>query len=79
MALWHFLHAPTDPEAAIVNAVMGGFDADTVASMTGAYVGAYLGERALPLRWRGDNLEDVAELQSLADDLFTIATPPPES
>jgi ADP-ribosylglycohydrolase len=73
MALWQFLHAPEDPEEAIVNAVMGGYDADTVASMAGAYVGAYLGEDAFPDRWRGDDLEFADELRGLADQLFGLA------
>lgn len=72
MALWHFLASPDDPERAIVNAVLGGFDADTVASMTGAYVGAYLGESGLPERWRGDDLEFADELRASADALFTL-------
>lgn len=55
-ALWSFLRAPDDPEEVIVTAVMGGHDADTIASMAGAYVGAYLGESAFPERWRGDDL-----------------------
>lgn len=72
MALWHFLSSPEDPERAIVDAVLGGFDADTVASMTGAYAGAYLGESGLPERWRGDDLEFADELRRLADALFAV-------
>jgi ADP-ribosylglycohydrolase len=77
MSLWHFLNAPDDAEEAIVNAVMGGYDADTVASMTGAYVGAYLGEDALPTRWTGQDLEFAADLRYLADQLLLLAGPEP--
>jgi ADP-ribosylglycohydrolase len=74
MALWHFLHASEDPEEAVVNAVMGGHDADTVASMTGAYAGAYLGEDAFPARWTGDDLECAGQLRTLADELVGLAS-----
>ena len=73
MALWHFLRSSDDPEEAVVGAVMGGHDADTVASMTGAYVGAYLGEQAFPARWRGEELEFADQLRGLADQLLTLS------
>ncbi len=73
MSLWHFLHAPDDAEAAITNAVATGHDADTVASMTGAYAGAYLGASALPARWCGDDLEDADRIVALADALGDLA------
>ncbi len=73
MALWHFLGTPDSPEEAVVNAVMAGHDADTVASMTGAYAGAYLGELAFPPRWTGDDLEFADELRGLADRLLMLA------
>lgn len=75
MALWHFLRSSDDPEEAVVGAVMGGHDADTVASMTGAYVGAYLGEDAFPARWRGEELEFADELRGLADQLLALSQP----
>jgi ADP-ribosylglycohydrolase len=73
MALWHFLSAPEDPEEAVVNAVMAGHDADTVASMTGAYAGAYLGDHSFPSRWSGDDLEFADELRDLAGRLLIVA------
>jgi ADP-ribosylglycohydrolase len=73
MALWHFLSAPEDPEEAVVNAVMAGHDADTVASMTGAYAGAYLGDHSFPSRWSGDDLEFADELRDLAGRLLILA------
>jgi ADP-ribosyl-[dinitrogen reductase] hydrolase len=74
MALWHFLRDPEDPEEAVVNAVMGGHDADTVASMTGAYAGAYLGEDAFPARWTGEDLEFSEDLRQLADEMLGLAS-----
>ncbi len=73
MALWHFLRFPDDAEAAVIAAVMAGHDADTIASMTGAYAGAYLGEEAFPARWRGEDLEYGSELTDLADRLLAVA------
>jgi ADP-ribosylglycohydrolase len=73
MALWHFLNTPEDPEETVVNAVMGGHDADTVASMAGAYAGAYLGEHVFPPRWTGHDLEFSDELRDLADRLLVLA------
>ncbi|GAG35214.1 unnamed protein product, partial [marine sediment metagenome] len=45
-----------------------GYDADTVASMAGNLVGAYLGEEVFPDRWRED-LKYAAELRPLAGRL----------
>jgi ADP-ribosylglycohydrolase len=67
-ALWSFLSRPDSPEEAIVVAVNGGYDADTVASMTGALAGAYHGEAGLPGRWL-DDLEAAGEIRMIADRL----------
>ncbi|KAA0234310.1 MAG: ADP-ribosyl-[dinitrogen reductase] glycohydrolase [Acidimicrobiales bacterium] len=72
-ALWCFLRSPDEPEEVVVTAVMGGHDADTVASLAGAYVGAYLGEPAFPERWRGEDLEFGDELRSMGDGLLALA------
>lgn len=68
-ALWCFLRSPDDAEEVIIAAANGGHDADTVAAMAGALVGAYLGESALPNRWTGPDLEYADELRGLADRL----------
>ena len=47
-ALGAFLASPEDPEAIITAAVNGGYDADTVGAMAGAFAGAYHGESGLP-------------------------------
>jgi ADP-ribosylglycohydrolase/uncharacterized protein YegL len=76
-ALWAFLSRPDEPEEAIVVAVNGGYDADTVGAMTGALAGAYHGESGLPRRWL-DDLEALSELRSLADRLhrrFVVGEP----
>jgi ADP-ribosylglycohydrolase len=65
-ALWCFLRSPEDAEQVLVTAVQGGYDADTVAAMAGAMVGAYLGDEAFPERWRGEDLEEVDRLRELA-------------
>jgi ADP-ribosylglycohydrolase len=72
MALWFFLRAPDDVEEVVIEAVMGGRDADTIASMAGAYAGAYLGDDAFPARWVGDDLEYRDDLVELADRLYDI-------
>lgn len=68
-ALWCFLRSPDDPEDVVVTAVQGGYDADTIAAMAGAMVGAYLGDEAFPERWRGEALEDEDRLFELAAHL----------
>jgi len=74
-AMWCFLASPDDPERVIETAVAGGRDADTVAAMAGALVGAYCGESALPRRWL-DDLEYATELRSLADELVVLGGVP---
>ncbi len=71
-ALWCFLRSPEDPEEVLVTAVNGGRDADTVASMAGNMVGAYMGVEALPQRWC-DDLEYREELTELAGALLELS------
>ncbi|MEQ8842289.1 MAG: ADP-ribosylglycohydrolase family protein [Acidimicrobiales bacterium] len=76
-AIWSFLANADDPEEAIVVAVNGGYDADTVAAMTGAMAGAYHGETGLPDRWL-DDLEAAGDIRAMADRLhreFVSGTP----
>jgi ADP-ribosyl-[dinitrogen reductase] hydrolase len=67
-----FLTNRREPESAILDAVMGGHDADTVAAMVGNLAGALHGYNALPQRWRGDELEHHDRLMSLADALYAM-------
>jgi len=70
-ALWCFLRHRESPEVAILTAVSGGYDADTVASLTGNLIGAYHGEAALRPDWL-DQLEFAPELRGLADSLHKL-------
>lgn len=71
-ALWCFLRYVDDPERALLTAVSGGYDADTVAAMTGALVGALHGENAFPAEWIAE-LEYVDEMRHMADGLLQLA------
>jgi ADP-ribosyl-[dinitrogen reductase] hydrolase len=50
LAFWHLLHAPSF-EAALVDAVNRGGDADSNAAITGALLGAHRGVESIPTRW----------------------------
>jgi len=68
LAFWELFHAPTF-EAAVIDAVNRGGDADTNGAIVGALLGAVHGEGALPKAWRTTVLEanrDVAQLVLLA-------------
>ncbi len=51
LAFWELLHAPSF-EAALVDVVNRGGDTDTNAAVTGALLGAFHGEDAIPPPWR---------------------------
>ncbi|MDP2605068.1 MAG: ADP-ribosylglycohydrolase family protein [Deltaproteobacteria bacterium] len=71
-ALYCFLKHSTSFSEAVRLAIRLGGDTDTIASMTGALSGAYLGESAIPSNWlRG--LEGFERIRGLADALFEIA------
>jgi len=70
-ALAAFLSSPEDPERAIVAAVNGGYDADTVGAMAGAFAGAYHGASRLPARWV-DDIEFPTGLVGVADELAAL-------
>ena len=69
-ARWHGLHADT-AEAALVDVVNMGGDADTVGAVTGAVVGARFGRTALPAAWL-DSLDGVDDLADLARELAAL-------
>lgn len=56
LAFWELLHAPTY-EAALVDAVNRGGDADTNGAIAGALMGARLGEQAIPGVWKARVLD----------------------
>ncbi|MBI4864150.1 MAG: ADP-ribosylglycohydrolase family protein [Candidatus Riflebacteria bacterium] len=67
-SFFSFLASPDDPELAMATAVLGGFDADTTAAVTGALAGAYAGQSGLPAAWLA-KLEAASEILDLADRL----------
>jgi poly(ADP-ribose) glycohydrolase ARH3 len=71
-ALYTFLRHPDSFADAIYFAVGLGGDADTIASMTGALVGGFLGACAIPAPWRS-GVEGGSELILLANGLLQLA------
>jgi ADP-ribosyl-[dinitrogen reductase] hydrolase len=69
-ALWYGLHADS-PEAALVEVVNRGGDADTVGAVTGAVVGARFGADALPERWLAE-LDGREEIRDVATRLSAL-------
>ncbi|HKE16854.1 MAG TPA: ADP-ribosylglycohydrolase family protein, partial [Kofleriaceae bacterium] len=87
LAFWHLLHAPTF-EAALIDAVNRGGDADTNAAITGALLGAFHGAGAIPARWSrpvlaaladrcGHPLRELYHPRVLLAALDSPAAPPP--
>ena len=74
-ALYAFLRHPDSFAGTVLYAIRLGGDTDTIASMTGALSGAYLGEEAIPTGWR-ERVEDAAELRRLARALFSLRQQP---
>lgn len=70
-AAYCFLKTPDGFERSVIEAVMGGDDADTTAAVTGAISGAYNGEDAIPLRWR-EQVERGEEIRSMALELWRL-------
>lgn len=75
-AAYCFLKTPDDFERSVIDAVMGGNDADTTAAITGGMSGAYNGEDAIPERWRA-GVESGDEIRAMARDLWRLCAPPP--
>lgn len=61
LALWELFHAP-DFEQALIDVVNRGGDADTNAAITGALLGAFYGESAIPQRWSDTVMEALREM-----------------
>ncbi|MBC7106026.1 MAG: ADP-ribosylglycohydrolase family protein [Firmicutes bacterium] len=66
------LRQPESFEDAVVGAASLGGDADTIASMTGAISGAWLGMEAIPGEWV-EKLENRDYVEYLAHRLFEVA------
>jgi poly(ADP-ribose) glycohydrolase ARH3 len=71
-AIYAFLRHPESFSDAVCYAIGLGGDTDTIASMTGALSGAYLGEEGIPEVWR-ERVEGVQRLRGLADALLSLA------
>ena len=69
-ALYHALSADS-AEAAIVNAVSGGGDTDTIGAVAGAVAGARFGVDALPEHWTS-TIDESDEIRRLARQLSTL-------
>jgi len=72
-AIYSFLAHPHSFEEAILFAVSLGGDTDTIAAMTGAIAGAYLGLDSIPDKWRS-KLENRAYIEELAAVLYDVWT-----
>jgi poly(ADP-ribose) glycohydrolase ARH3 len=71
-ALWAFLRHPLSLTDAVRAAIMMGGDTDTIAAMTGALSGAFLGADAIPEQWLA-RLEAAERISALADRLCAVA------
>ena len=71
-APYAFLRHPDSFAKAVCFAIGLGGDADTIASMTGALAGAYLGTAAIPAPWR-EAVEGRSDLELLASGLLQLA------
>jgi ADP-ribosylglycohydrolase len=69
LAFWELLHAPS-LEAALVDVVNRGSDADAHAAITGALLGAFYGERSIPDDWRRPVMEAMATVRGPLWNLY---------
>lgn len=67
----HCLYTTNSYEAAVIKAVNGGNDADTVGAVTGELAGAFYGLKAIPPRWLAV-LKDRDKMIELATTLFEL-------
>jgi ADP-ribosylglycohydrolase len=69
LAFWELLHAPS-AEAALLDVIHRGGDTEAHAAITGALVGAFHGEEALPAEWRKGVLEALATVKGPLWDVY---------
>ncbi len=72
-AIYSFLSHPQSFEQAVLYAISLGGDTDTIAAMTGAICGAYLGIEAIPETWK-QRLENREYIEELAEKLWQVKT-----
>ncbi|MFN3467766.1 MAG: ADP-ribosylglycohydrolase family protein [Candidatus Brocadiales bacterium] len=70
-AVFCLLYSPNDFYNTVVNAVSGGADTDTTATVAGAISGSYNGIKGIPEEWL-KGVEDSTGLQALADKLYSV-------
>ena len=70
-AIYSFLSHSDSFEEAVLFAVSLGGDTDTIAAMTGAISGAYLGISSIPEKWR-EKLENRLYIEGLAEKLCDV-------
>lgn len=71
-AIYSFVVHPKSYKDSVIYAISLGGDTDTIAAMTGAISGAYLGIQAIPEEWRV-KLENRAYIEALAERLWQLA------
>jgi len=71
-AIYCFLRHPRSYKDSVLYAISLGGDTDTIAAMTGAISGAYLGVEAIPGSWRA-KLENRPYIEALAEKLWQLA------
>ena len=71
IAIYNFLSNATNFYEVLYSSIRCGGDTDTIACMSGALAGAFLGIEKIPKEWVGI-LEDTAIFQQLANDLFEL-------
>ncbi len=71
-ATYCFLKHPRNFAEAVLTAVNAGDAADSIAALTGSFVGAFAGFDAIPRTWR-EEIEDADVLTAVADQLATAA------
>jgi len=70
-AIYSFLSQSRSFAQAILYAISLGGDTDTIAAMTGAISGAYLGVESIPGQWKS-KLENRRYIEKLAEELFAL-------
>ncbi|UCH33027.1 MAG: ADP-ribosylglycohydrolase family protein [Armatimonadota bacterium] len=71
-AVYCFVSTPDDFAESVLLAVNGGGDCDTIAAVTGALSGAYLGLPGIPPAW-AEGVEGSQQLQQLAREIHALA------
>ncbi len=71
-AFYCFLRTPEDFASSVVTAIMGGYDTDTTAAITGALSGAFNGISAIPERWV-EGVEQSHYIRKLARAIYELA------